>query len=341
MTLFISDNVAGVCAEVMEAIVSSNVGTSDSYGADTWSTQLQDKLSQVFETKVLSYPVLSGTASNALALAALSPCYGKIYCHEMAHINNDECGAPEFYTGGAKLIALPGQSGKLSAAELETVIRGAGNFHQAQPSVVSITQCCETGAVYQLHEIKAIADVAHAHGMSLHMDGARFANALVTLDVSPAEMTWKSGVDVLSFGGTKNGCLAAEAVIFFDPLAAKDFPYLYKRSGQVISKMRFISAQLLAYLEGGLWLKNARHANDMAQVLSKGLAAVAGTSLAYETESNEVFAKLSRRAVQQLESNGFSVNEDELDGTAARFVTAWNTSRKDVDALLATLQSET
>ncbi|WP_448118166.1 threonine aldolase family protein [Pseudomonas serbica] len=340
MTLFISDNVTGVCAEIMDAMMAANRGTSDSYGCDEWTSRLQDRFSEVFEKTVSAYPVVSGTVSNALALATLSPSYGKIYCHEKSHINNDECGAPEFFTGGAKLIPLSGRFGKITPDELKKAIRGTGNVHQAQPSVVSLTQGCETGEVYQIDEIRTITEIAHAHGLSVHMDGARFANALTSLNVSAAEMTWKSGVDVLSFGGTKNGCLAAEAVIFFEPSVAKNFPYLYKRSGQMLSKMRFISAQLLAYLEDDLWLRNARHANKMAHALSTGLAAIDDVQLAYKTESNEVFARLTRGAVERLTTNNFSVNEEELDGTAARFVTSWNTKQEDVDALLAALKTK-
>jgi threonine aldolase len=265
----------------------------------------------------------------------MTPRYGKIYCHEFAHINTDECAAPELFTGGAKLAALSGDDGKLNSSQLADAIDGSGNVHQAQPAVVSITQACETGTVYELDEIAAIAEVTHSHDMRLHMDGARFANALVALDASPAEMTWKSGIDVLSFGGTKNGCLAAEAILFFNPESARSMPYLHKRSGQLLSKMRFVTAQLSAYLENGLWLNNARNANAMALRLSEGLAALPSLELAYPTRSNEVFVRLPNGLVEQLRQDGMSINDGELDGSAVRFVAAWNTSTEEVDSIVA------
>ena len=254
----------------------------------------------------------------------------------MSHINTDECAAPEFFTGGAKLVPISSDNGKITPDNLTSVIRGTGNVHTAQPATVSLTQSCETGTVYQLDEIAALTDAARAHGLNVHMDGARFANGLISLNTSMAEMTWKSGIDVLSFGGTKNGCLAAEAVIFFKPELVQSFPFLHKRSGYLLSKMRFVSAQLEAYISNNVWLRNAQHANAMAARLSKGLAAIDGVELAYSTESNEIFAHLSRKAIHNLNSAGFKVTEGELDETAPpRFVTAWNTMASEVDELLA------
>ena len=214
---FASDNVAGACPEVLEAIIKANEGDSTPYGNDEWSTNLQNKFSEIFEKDVIVYPTASGTAANALALSAMTPVFGSIYCHKHSHINTDECGAPEFYTGGAKLVPLNGINGKFTPEELSENIGGVGIVHHTQPSVVSITQLCETGEVYQLDEIAAISETTHKHNLKMHMDGARFANALVSLGATPAEMTWKSGIDVLSFGATKNGCIAAEAIIFFKP----------------------------------------------------------------------------------------------------------------------------
>ncbi len=332
---FASDNISSACPEVMDAIIEANSGIAKSYGEDDYSKRLQQKLNEVFETEVVAYPVVSGTAANALALATLTPSYGKVFCHEMSHINTDECGAPEFFTGGAKLVPISSDDGKITAEALADKIRGAGNVHSAQPATVSITQSCEVGALYQLDEISAIAKTAHENGLSVHMDGARFANGLVALDVSPAEMTWKSGVDVLSFGGTKNGCIAAEAVVFFKPELVQSFPFLHKRAGQLLSKMRFISAQLDAYLSNDVWLRNARHANAMAAQLSHGLSAINGIELAYPTESNEIFAHIPRDVIESLNAAGFTITEGELDETAPpRFVTAWNTEEAEVDALL-------
>ena len=336
--LFASDNVTGACPEVMDAVVAANSGIATSYGDDEWSSRLQTKLSEIFETDVEVFLAVSGTASNALALSALAPVFGKIYCHELSHINTDECGAPELFTGGAKLIPMRSSNGRIKANELAETIRGSGNVHVTQPSVVSITQSCETGTVYQLDEIKAISKIARKHKMSVHMDGARFANALASLDVSPAEMTWKSGVDVLTLGGTKNGCLAAEAIIFFKPNMVGNFPYLHKRSGQLLSKMRFISSQLEAYVTDDLWIRNAQHSNSMAKILSEGLNAFSNIELAYPTQSNEVFVNLPRELIDYLNNAGYDINEEELDGKAVRFVTAWNSELKDVDRLLEVIK---
>ena len=339
MTIFSSDNVTGACPEVMDAIVAANEGIVESYGNDKWSLNLQKKLSEIFETDVVVFPVVSGTAANALALSVLSPAFGKIFCNELSHINTDECGAPEFFSGGAKLVTMSSEDGKINAKDLSQNIRGTGIVHLAQPAAVSITQACETGTVYQLEEIKSIAETAHEHGLKVHMDGARFANAIVSLDISPAEMTWKSGIDVLSFGGTKNGCLTAEAVVFFKPELVGNFPYLHKRSGQLLSKMRFVSAQLEAYISNDVWLRNARNANNMAKLLSEGLAKFPDIKLAYTTQSNEVFVHLPSSTINLLNAKGYNVSEDELDGKSVRFVTAWNTISDDIDKLISTISN--
>ena len=340
MTIFSSDNVTGACPEVMDAIVAANDGIVESYGNDKWSLNLQKKLSEIFETDVVVFPVVSGTAANALALSVLSPAFGKIFCNELSHINTDECGAPEFFSGGAKLVTMTSDDGKINAKDLSQNIRGTGIVHLSQPAAVSITQACETGTIYQLEEIKSIAETAHEHGLKVHMDGARFANAIVSLDVSPAEMTWKSGIDVLSFGGTKNGCLTAEAVVFFKPELVGNFPYLHKRSGQLLSKMRFVSAQLEAYISNDVWLRNARNANAMAKLLSKGLAKFPDIKLAYTTQSNEVFVHLPSSIIDLLNAEGYNVSEDELDGKSVRFVTAWNTVSDDIEKLLSTISNK-
>ena len=335
---FASDNVAGACPEVLDAVIKANEGDSTPYGNDQISTELQDKFSEIFEKEVIVFPTASGTAANALALSTMTPSFGNIYCHKLSHINTDECGAPEFYTGGGKLVTLQGIKGKITADELDESITGAGIVHHTQPSSVSITQVCETGEVYQLDEIKKISDVAHKHNLNMHMDGARFANALVSLDCSPAEMTWKSGIDVLSFGATKNGCLAAEAIIFFKKDLVGNTAFLMKRAGHLLSKMRFVSAQLDAYITNDVWLKNARHANDMGKRLSEGLNNHSDINLSYPTEANEVFATFPRNKIEHLNSEGYTINEDEWDGKAVRLVTAWNTKDNDVDEFLEILK---
>jgi len=334
---FASDNVTGACPEVLDALMKANEGDSAPYGNDDYSKVLQEKFSEIFEKEVIVYPTASGTAANALALSTMTPVFGNIYCHKLAHINTDECGAPEFYTGGAKLIPLTGINGKITPEELEKNISGTGIVHHTQPSSVSITQVCETGEVYELDEIKKIADVANKHKLNMHMDGARFANALVALNCTPAEMTWKSGIDVLSFGATKNGCIAAEAIIFFKPELVGNISFLMKRAGHLLSKMRFVSAQLDAYISNDVWLKNAKQANEMGKKLSDGLVKHNSIKLAYPTQANEVFAKFPREMIEHLNSLGYKMNEDELDGQAVRLVAAWNTLNSDVESFLESI----
>ena len=331
---FASDNVAGACPEVLEAILKANDGDRAPYGDDEISKNLQDKFSEIFEKEVIVFPTSSGTAANALALSTMTPSFGNIYCHKLSHINVDECGAPEFYTGGAKLVNLNGVNGKITAEELNKSISGKGVVHHTQPSSVSITQLCETGEAYELDEVKKISEIAHNHKLNMHMDGARFANALVSLDCSPAEMTWKSGIDVLSFGATKNGCLAAEAIIFFKPELVGNLPFLMKRAGHLLSKMSFVSAQLDAYITNEVWLRNAKHANAMGKKLSQGLDKHKNIELAYPTDANEIFVKIPKDIIDQLNSEGYTINDDEWDGKAVRLVTAWNTSLSDIETFL-------
>ncbi len=331
---FASDNVTGACPEVLEAILKANDGDRTPYGNDQISTDLQNKFSEIFEKPVIVFPTASGTASNALALSTMTPSFGNIYCHRFSHINTDECGAPEFYTGGAKLVNIYGVDGKITAKELDENVIGKDIVHHTQPSSVSITQLTETGEAYQLDEIKEISDVAHHHKLNIHMDGARFANALVSLNCSPAEMTWKSGIDVLSFGATKNGCLAAEAIIFFKPELVGNLPFLMKRAGHLLSKMSFVSAQLDAYISNDVWLKNAKHANLMGKKLSNGLNKYPQIKLAYPTHANEIFVKIPEKIIKQLNSEGYLINDDEWDGKAVRLVTAWNTDPNDIDNFL-------
>ena len=338
MTIFSSDNVTIACPEIMDALVKANSGNEDSYGDDKWSESLKKKMSDLFEKDVEVFTAVTGTAANSLALSALTPGFGNIYCHEISHINVDECGAPEFFTGGAKLIALKGAGGKIKAEDLEKNVRGWGVVHNTQPATISITQACETGLVYQLDEILAISELAQNHKMKVHMDGARFANSVVTLKKTPAEITWKSGIDVLTFGGTKNGCLDAEAIVFFKPEHVGNFSFLHKRSGQLLSKMRFISAQLERYVTDDLWLKNAKHANSMAQVLSKELSNIDGVKLLYQTQSNEIFVNFSENIINNLKKNGYSTYQDELNNNSIRLVTAWNTTKDDIKKLLTIIK---
>lgn len=334
---FGSDNTAPVDPQIVEALARANHGRAPAYGADEWSHRLQEAMSALFEREVAVFPVATGTAANALALSALMPPWGRVYCHRNAHIVEDECGAPILFTGGGTLEVLDGPVGRITPEAIRESIANLrlGDQHQAQPAVISITQASEWGTVYDPQEISALADLAREYGMSVHMDGARFANALVHLGCSPAEATWKAGVDVLSFGATKNGAMAAEAVVFFDPAKADDFLFRRKRTGHLFSKMRYLSVQLLAYLENDLWLKNARHANEAASRLATGLQQLPGVELAAPVEANEIFARLPTGLADGLREKGYYFYDWPQAGQGGvRLVTAYDTSAADVDAFI-------
>ena len=333
---FASDNTAGISPEIIAALAAANDGAVGSYGADPITARLEAKLAQLFEHEVAVFPVATGTAANALALAAVTPPWGAVLCHPLAHIACDEANAPEFYTGGAKLVPVPGADGKLAVADLAALLPGdLGNVHHAQPAAISLTQATECGTVYRPAEIAGISALAHRHGLAVHMDGARFANALVHLDASPADLTWRAGVDVLSFGATKNGALGAEAIVFFDPARARDLPFRRKRAGHLFSKMRFLSAQLEAYVTDDLWLRNARHANAAAARLAKGLTALPGVRLRHPVEANELFVELPETVISGLSAAGAQFFRWEgPTSTCIRLVTAWNTREADVTAFL-------
>jgi threonine aldolase len=333
---FASDNTSGISPEILAAIGAANEGAVGSYGADPVTSRLETKLADLFEHEVAVFPVATGTAANALALAALTPPWGAVFCHPLAHIISDEANAPEFYSGGAKLVPIDGTDGKLTAADLAARLPGdLGNVHHAQPAAVSLTQATECGTVYRPHEIAEIATVAHRHGLAVHMDGARFANALVHLDASPADLTWRSGVDALSLGATKNGALGAEAIVFFDTARAGELAFRRKRAGHLFSKMRFLSAQLDAYVTGDLWRRNARHANDAASRLAEGLAALPGVSLRHPVEANELFVEMPEAMIVGLFAAGAKFYRWGGEAsTCVRLVTAWNTSDADVAEFL-------
>ena len=339
---FTSDNVTPVCDEVMAAIHAANAGTASSYGGDVLTQRLSEVAARVFETKVAVFPVATGTAANALALSQIAPPYGGVYCHETAHIVTDECGAPEFFSGGAKLLGLPAADGRIGAEQLEAAIGFAVDMgvHHVKPAALSLTQATEWGTVYDPARIRGLSAVARKAGLPVHMDGARFANAVAHLGCTPAELTWKCGVDVLSFGATKNGALCAEAVMFFNADLARDFDRRRKRAGHLWSKMRFVSAQLLACFENGLWLRNARNANQMAARLADGLSRLAGARLLQTVQANEVFVALPLALVEGLERAGFGFYRWPLSPVRTgevpvRLVTSYATAASDVDALLA------
>ncbi|KAB7740702.1 low specificity L-threonine aldolase [Parvibaculum sedimenti] len=344
--IFTSDNAFGVAPEILDAIARANMGAVPSYGEDEITKRLQGRFAEIFEHEVAVFPVATGTAANALALATLTPPYGAVLCHEHAHVHVDECGAPEMFTGGAKLVGVSGAAAKLDPQALEAALATmpAGNVHNVQPTTLTVTQSTESGTVYTLGELRRLTGIAEGRGLAVHMDGARFANALVSLGCSPAEMTWKAGIDVLSFGATKNGALAAEAVVFFDPARAVDFAFRRKRAGHLFSKMRFVSAQLEAYLDDDLWLRNAAHANALAKRLADGLALVNSARLQAPVDANELFVRLPRGTLKRLREAGagfhpWPMEGDDAENRTIRLVTSFATRGEDVDRLLQVVSS--
>jgi threonine aldolase len=328
---FRSDNTHGAHPEIVEALARASRGTQTSYGDDELTARVRERCRAIFEHDVEIFPVLTGTSGNALSIASMTPPWGGVFCHEDAHIQRDELGAPEFFTNGAKLFPIAGANGKLNASDVDRWIHAIGEEGRtATPSCVSVTQATEAGTVYALEELRAIGEVARARGVGLHMDGARFANALVSLNCTPAEMTWRAGVDVLTFGATKNGAMAAELIVVFKPELAEQIAPRWHRSGHRLSKMRFLSAQLDAYFENDLWLRSARHANAMAQRLARGLDEVIRP-----VEANVVFARFSAERAKALHAAGFEFYDWGIFGPGSvRLVTGWSTTEEHVDAFL-------
>lgn len=339
---FASDNVTAAAPEIMAGLAAANHGAAMPYGADPWSAAVTAKLKEIFERDLAVVPMATGSSANALALSVFTPPWGVIYAHEFAHAQEDECGAPEQFTGGAKMIPIPGAHGKITPEGLRRELdrRWTGVVHHAQPACLSLTQLSEAGTAYTVDEIRAVTDLAHAHGLKVHMDGARFANALVSLGCSAAEMSWRSGIDVLSFGATKNGALAAEAVIFFDPADAATAGFRRKRAGHLFSKMRFLTAQLDAYLTEDRWLGWARHANAMAARLAAGLRETPHVSFLHPVDGNELFVAAPERVMGGLEADGFTFYRWAApEGlAAARLVAAWSTDPAMVDHFVSRAQ---
>lgn len=337
---FASDNTAGFSPEMLEALVRANEGRAMPYGNDDVTSRVKERIAAIFETDVEVFPVATGTAANALSISLLSPSWGAVWCHPESHANTDECAAPEFYSGGAKLIPVPGEHARIGAEGLRQALQFAGHrgVHEALPSAVTISQASEAGTVYTPEEVSEIAEICRSRGLGLHMDGARFANALVTLGCSPAEATWKAGVDILSFGATKNGALAAEAVVIFtESLRARaaEMGFRRKRAAHLFSKMRFLSAQLEAYLEDELWLRNARHANAMAARLAAGLSALPGVHLTHPVEANELFPTMPPAVRDGLRKDGFVFYDwPDAGPDGVRLICAFDTREEDVEAFL-------
>ncbi len=338
--LFASDNYAGICPEAWLAMQAANVGFVSSYGDDLWTERACRHLRQVFETDCQVFFVFNGTAANSLALASLCRSYHSVICHELAHVETDECGAPEFFSNGTKLLHVHGPGGKFDLAEVERVITRRSDIHFPRPKVLSLTQATEVGTVYTPDEIRAASELARRYGMRVHMDGARFSNAVVSLDVAPAEISWRAGVDVLCLGGAKNGMAVGEAVVFFDRELANEFDYRCKQAGQLASKMRFISAPWIGMLESGAWLKNARHANGCAALLEQQLSGIAGVRIMYPRQANSVFVEMPETVVAALRSAGWQFYSF-IGSGGARFMCSWQTTEGDVLQLAEAVQSAT
>jgi threonine aldolase len=334
---FLSDNTATACPEVLQALTDANHGHVKAYGDDPWTQRLDAVFSEYFGTSVRAFAVSTGTAANALSLSTLSPPYGAVYAHEEAHVVQDECGAVELFSGGARVTPIGGPLGKLTASALaQTLNATRTSVHSLQPASVSITQATEVGTVYRPEEIAALTELAHARDLKVHMDGARFANAVAFLNCHPGDVTWRAGVDVLSFGATKNGAIAAEAIVFFNKDCVKDFELRRKRAGHLISKSRYTSAQLIAYIESGVWLRNAQRANSLAQKIAQ----VAGSHLLYPVEANELFLKLGDEAIGKLRAAGFHFYDwAGVDSGEARLVVSWDQPEDSVTALCKALRT--
>jgi threonine aldolase len=337
---FRSDNESPAAPEIMAALARANEGPAWAYATDDWSLRLDDAFSAVFETPTRVIPLSTGTAANSIALAAVSPPWGAVYAHRAAHIYNDESGAPELFGNGLRIVPVDGPDGRLAAPGLARAIRAneGHGVHSYVPAALSLTQSTECGTVYEAEAIETLCGVASDHGMATHMDGARFANAVARLGCTPADITWRAGIEMLSFGASKNGCMAAEALLLFGNHAVQETAErLRKRSGHLLSKMRYVSAQLLAYIEDGLWLRLAAHANDQAARFAAAVAGHEGAQLEYPVEANEVFVRWSAEGFERLEEAGFEFltwpGRDDL----ARFVFSHCTTDEETEALCTTL----
>jgi threonine aldolase len=334
---FASDNYAGVCPPAWAAMAEANAGHYHSYGDDRWTQKAADLIRDVFETHCQVYFVFNGTAANSLALASTCQSYHSILCHETAHVETHECGAPEFFSNGTKLLLLPGKDGKLDAAGVDQAVKRRNDIHYPKPRAVSLTQASELGTVYSVDEVKSIWEMARRHDLRVQMDGARFANAVASLGVAPKEITWQAGVDVLCFGGTKNGMAVGEAVVFFNADMAREFDYRCKQAGQLASKMRYLSAPWVGMLQEGVWLKNAAHANAMAKLLESKLRELPGIKVMYPCQANMLFVQLPPAVIQAMFKKGWmfytfiSLND-------CRLVCSWDTTEADVTAFAQDLK---
>lgn len=335
---FASDNYAGCTPEAWAALEEARQGHAPAYGDDACTERASNLIRDVFETDCDVFFVFNGTAANSLALASCCQSYHSILCHELAHVETDECGAPEFFSNGTKVLLLPGENGKLDPASIERAVKKRADLHFPKPRAVSITQATEVGTTYTPGEIKAIWSRTKSLGLKLHMDGARFANAIASLDCAPKEVTWQAGVDVLCFGGTKQGMPVGEAVVFFNREMAIEFEWRCKQAGQLASKMRFLSASWVGMLGDGAWLRHATHANAMAARLEAALRDLPAVKLLFPRQANAVFAELPLPAIEALRRAGWLFYTF-IGAGGCRFMCSWDTQLEDVDALVADLRA--
>jgi threonine aldolase len=334
---FASDNYAGVCPEAWAALEVANAGHAVGYGDDPWTQQASDLIREIFETDCEVFFVFNGTAANSLALASLCQSYHSILCHEYAHVERDECGAPEFFSNGTKVLLVPGENGKMNPDAIAECVSRRTDVHYPKPKAVSLTQSTELGTVYTVEELQAIGCRAKHLGLKLHMDGARFANAVASLKVAPKEITWQAGIDVLCFGGTKNGTPVGDAVVFFNRELAAEFDYRCKQAGQLASKMRYLAAPWVGMLKDDVWLKHAAHANEMAQKLHRLVSELPNVNVMFPQEANAVFAEMPRQVIKAMHDRGWKFYTFIGEG-GCRFMCSWDTSSGDVEAFASDLK---
>jgi threonine aldolase len=326
---FASDNTAPICPEAWARLQEANTEYAAAYGEDRWTARVCDRIREIFETDCDAYFIFTGTAANALALAQVCPSFRSIICHQKAHIQTDECGGPEFFTGGSKLLLVGGGNGKIDFGETKALLMRRNELHSHKPGVISIAQATEFGTVYTRDEIAAIAGLARSYELPLHMDGARFANAVASLNCSPKTITWEIGVDVLCFGGTKNGTAAGELVIFFNKEVSRDFDYRVKQAGQLGSKMRFLAASWMGLLMGDVWLRNAQHANRAARELARSLQSKTNIEIVFPVAANAVFARMNDELVRGLETRGWRFYKF-IEPDVYRLMCSWATTQRHI-----------
>jgi threonine aldolase len=334
---FASDNTAPICPEAWAALQEANIGSASSYGEDKWTQRACELVRELFETDCEVFFVFNGTAANALALAQICRSYHAVICHEYAHLITDECAAPEFFSGGAKLLLTRGANGKIDINEAKAALARCRDFHAPKPRAISVTQTTELGTVYTPHELTSLADFARDHSLLVHMDGARFANAVAALDCAPKAISWQSGVDVLCFGGTKNGTGAGDLVVFFKKDLAHEFEYRAKQAGQLGSKMRFLAAPWIGLLSSGAWLRNAKYANERAHALAEKLRAL-GLNIAFPCEANAVFLQLRDQIVQKLRERGWHFYKF-IEPDIYRVMCAWSVGEDEIDEFVADVRA--